>query len=108
MAKLYTNSLKVKSASMHVIQLSTGARYVFVNHYDTIIAKGFIENGELRGIEVYSSVASSSDVKAINEVFSVYGEIKKIKGILKLKRHGQDKWSDIPVNVNLDSLSIND
>ena len=108
MAKLTMSALQIKSASKLTITISSGSKYIFVNHYDTIIAKGFIENGKLQGIEVYSSVPSTTDIRAINEVFSVYGEIKKIKGVLKLKGNGQDKWSDISINVNLDSFSIKD
>ena len=105
---LSTKTLQVKNSSRLIITLSNGEKYVYVCHYDMIIAKGIIDEGQLLGIEIYSSVASNSDIKAINEAFIDYGVVKKIKGEYKLKKHAESEYQKVFVNMDLHRLNIND
>lgn len=88
---------------------SIGEKYILVNHHDTIIAKGHIDaNDTLQSIVIYSSVASASDLKAINKAFKRYCELKKLKGVFNVKKRGQDKREEVTIDANLDVFHIND
>lgn len=88
---------------------SAGEKHILINHYDTIIAKGYIDSSDtLQGIAIYSSVASASDVKAINEAFKGRAEVKVTKGKPMVKLVGQDKWEELAIDTNLDVFHIND
>lgn len=106
--RLSTKALQAKNSSRIIITLNNGGKYVYVCHYDMIIAKGIIDDGQLVSIEIYSSVASNSDIKTINEAFRDYGVVKKIKGEYKLKKHAESEYQSVFVNIDLHCLNIND
>lgn len=99
-----------KEACMTTFNItSIGEKYILVNHYDTIIAKGHIDASDtLQSIVIYSSVASASDLKVINEAFIRYCELKKLKGVFNVRKRGQDKWEEVTIDANIDVFHIND
>lgn len=99
-----------KEACMTTFNItSIGEKYILVNHYDTIIAKGHIDASDtLQSIVIYSSIANASDLKAINKAFIRYCELKKLKGVFNVRKRGQDKWEKVTIDANLDVFHIND